>query len=108
MAGNTQPPQTPPAAVTVDIFGQQYHLAGNDPAHLHALAARVDAIMRAVAASGRSTNAERVAVLTALNLADELTRLESVGGMNVAEGSAREANLRKLLDLLLIEETRQA
>lgn len=107
MAGNRQSPQPRPGAVTVEIYGQQYHLAGNDPVHLQALAARVDAIMRAVAANGRSADAERVAVLTALNLADELTRLEAGGGVNMAEGSARAASLRNLLDLLLIEETRQ-
>lgn len=101
-----QPPQDRPGYVTVEIYGQPYHLAGNDPVRLRALAERVDAIMRAVAANGRTVDSLRVAVLTALNLADELARLEESGGVNVAEGSARAASLRNLLDLLLIEESK--
>ena len=112
MAGSAQPPPNRPenvarpGYVTVEIFGNSYHLAGNNAPRLRAIAARVDAIMRAVAANGRSTDSLRIAVLTALNLADELTRLEESGGVNVAEGTARVANLRNLLDLLLIEESK--
>ena len=35
--------------VTVEIYDQVYHLAGQDPEHIRELAARVDAKMRAVA-----------------------------------------------------------
>ena len=41
---------------------------------LRDLAARVDAKMRAVAAQGRTVDSLRVAVLAALNLADELSQ----------------------------------
>jgi cell division protein ZapA (FtsZ GTPase activity inhibitor) len=59
--------------VTVEIYDQTYHLSGQDVrAHVRDLAARVDAKMRAVAAQGRTVDSLRVAVLAALNLADEL------------------------------------
>ena len=59
-------------AVAVDIYDQVYHLRGTDPAHLEGLAQQVDAKMRAVAAGGNTVDSLRVAVLAALNLADEL------------------------------------
>ena len=60
--------------ITVEIYDQIYHLAGQDPDHIRELAARVDAKMRAVAAQGRTVDSLRVAVLAALNLADELSQ----------------------------------
>ena len=60
--------------VTVEIYDQIYHLSGQDPEHIRELAARVDAKMRAVAAQGHTADSLRVAVLAALNLADELSQ----------------------------------
>jgi cell division protein ZapA (FtsZ GTPase activity inhibitor) len=65
--------------VTVEIYDQVYHLSGQDAEHIRDLAARVDAKMRAVAAHGRTVDSLRVAVLAALNLADELTQDGVVG-----------------------------
>ena len=59
-------------AVAVDIYDQVYHLRGTDAAHLESLAQQVDAKMRAVATGGNTVDSLRVAVLAALNLADEL------------------------------------
>ena len=87
--------------VTVEIYDQTYHLSGQDPAHVRELAARVDAKMRAVAAQGRTVDSLRVAVLAALNLADELSQ---AGGRRSLLGHARAANLRGLLDEVLEEE----
>lgn len=94
----------PTEYITVEIYDQLYHLAGNDAAHLRALADRVDSMMRAVASQGRTVDSLRVAVLTALNLADELSRIEKSGGVDVLDGHTRAANLRALLDQILIEE----
>jgi len=92
--------------VTVKIYDQTYHLSGQDPAHIRRLAERVDAKMRAVAAHGRTVDSLRVAVLAALNLADELTQAcEALGG-DVGQGSARAASLRGLLDEVLGGERR--
>jgi len=87
--------------VTVEIYDQTYHLSGNDVAHIRELAARVDAKMRAVAAQGRTVDSLRVAVLAALNLADELSQ---AAGADARLGHARAASLRGLLDEVLDEE----
>src|SRR5208337_5392885 len=88
--------------VTVEIYDQTYHLSGQDAAHIRRLAALVDARMRAVAAQGRTVDSLRVAVLAALNLADELSQTES--GADAHVGQARAASLRVLLDEVLEEE----
>jgi len=87
--------------VTVEIYDQAYHLSGQDTAHIRQLAARVDAKMRAVAAQGRTVDSLRVAVLAALNLADELAQ---AGGAYARLGHERAANLRELLDEVLEDE----
>jgi len=89
--------------VTVEIYDQTYHLSGQDAAHIRELAARVDAKMRAVAAQGKTVDSLRVAVLAALNLADELAQ---AGSADPRLGHARAASLRGLLDEVLDEERR--
>ena len=86
--------------VTVEIYDQTYHLSGQNGDHIRELAARVDAKMRAVAAQGRTVDSLRVAVLAALNFADELSL---TGAADAHQGRARAANLRGLLDEVLDE-----
>ena len=64
------------SSVSVDIYDQTYHLRAPDPAYIEKLAAMVDAKMRAVSANGVTVDSLRVAVLAALNIADELARLQ--------------------------------
>jgi len=87
--------------VTVKIYDQTYHLSGQDPAHIRHLAEQVDAKMRAVAAHGRTVDSLRVAVLAALNLADELAQACEAMGADAWQGHARAASLRGLLDEVL-------
>ena len=87
--------------VTVNIYDQTYHLSGQNAEHITQLAECVDAKMRAVAAQGRTVDSLRVAVLAALNLADELSR---AAGQPDGMGHARAASLRGLLDEVLEEE----
>jgi cell division protein ZapA len=87
--------------VTVEIYDQSYHLSGQDTAHIRQLAECVDAKMRAIAARGRTVDSLRVAVLAALNLADELSQ---ASGADARLGHARAASLRGLLDEVLEEE----
>jgi cell division protein ZapA len=87
--------------VTVEIYDQTYHLSGQDPDHVRELAARVDSKMRAVSAQGRTVDSLRVAVLAALNLADELAQAASADPL---QGHARAVSLRGLLDEVLEEE----
>jgi cell division protein ZapA len=88
--------------VTVEIYDQLYHLSGQNPDHIRELAACVDAKMRAVASHGKTADSLRVAVLAALNLADELSQ---AGAADPRLGHARAARLRGLLDEVLIEES---
>jgi len=64
-----------PQSISVDIYDQIYHLRGVDGAHIEQLAGIVDAKMRAVSAHGGTVDSLRVAVLAALNIADELSLL---------------------------------
>ena len=64
-------------AVVVEIYGQVYQLRGTDTAHIEKLAGIVDGKMRAVSAHGATVDSLRVAVLAALNIADELTALRA-------------------------------
>ena len=91
-----------PAAehVTVQIYDQTYHLSGQDPEHVRQLAAQVDAKMRAVASQGRTVDSLRVAVLAALNLADELSQ-KAGGGASSRVGQARAISLSAMLDEVL-------
>jgi cell division protein ZapA len=93
-----------PAFVSVKIYDQTYHLSGQDPAHIRRLAELVDVRMRAVAAQGRTVDSLRVAVLAALNLADELVQSIEAGEADPQVGRARAASLRGLLDQILEEE----
>ncbi|MGB9406375.1 MAG: cell division protein ZapA [Terracidiphilus sp.] len=94
----------PTGYVTVEIYDQTYHLSGQSAEHIHRLAELVDSRMRAVTAQGRTVDSLRVAVLAALNLADELSRAEQAGGGDARLGHARVASLRGLLDEVLEEE----
>lgn len=96
----------PDTYVTVHIYDQAYHLSGQDAEHIRKLADRVDAKMRAVAAQGRTVDSLRVAVLAALNLADELSQANQTGSPDLWKGHARAASLRGLLDEVLEEERR--
>jgi cell division protein ZapA len=86
---------------TVSIYDQSYHLRGQNPDHIRQLADLVDSKMRAVAAQGRTVDSLRVAVLAALNLADELSQ---TSGANATEGRIRAAHLQSMLDEVLEDE----
>jgi cell division protein ZapA len=65
-------------AVPVSIFGQSYSLRSDEePAYLEDLAALVDQRMREVAERTRTADTAKIAVLAALNLADQLRRAEA-------------------------------
>ena len=106
----SQPTQSQSAAqsVSVDIYDQIYNLRGTDPAYIERLAQIVDTKMRAVSALGNTVDSLRVAVLAALNIADELCtarqRLDSVAGnLQTSQHSARNraTTLSHMLDEVL-------
>ncbi len=90
--------------VTVSIYDQTYHLRGQNPAYIERLASLVDARMRAVAAHGATVDSLRVAVLAAVNIADELMmaqdRLDALTGEEESTRT-RAHSLAGLLDEVL-------
>lgn len=63
--------------VYVNIFGEEYTVRGTeDPAYIDMLAAYVDRKMQSVHQKNPNLSVVRVAVLAALNLADELSKLQ--------------------------------
>lgn len=103
------------SALAVDIYDQIYHLRGTDPAYIEKLAETVDAKMRAVATQGGTVDSLRVAVLAALNLADELELLRERYRALVRSNSqsqtavrSRSASLSGMLDAVLDEPVRRA
>ena len=94
-------------AVVVEIYDQIYQLSGTDPEHIERLAALVDGKMRAVSASGSTVDSLRVAVLAALNFADELVELRA--RMNRKDNpvetfmQSRAGSLMVMLDAVLEE-----
>ncbi len=57
--------------VRVEIFDQAYNLRGSDAEYILKLAEYVDGKMRAVAEQTHTVDTARLAVLAALNIADE-------------------------------------
>jgi cell division protein ZapA len=80
-----------PGAVVVEIYDQVYQLRGVETEYIERLAAMVDGKMRAVSAHGATVDSLRVAVLAALNIADELMVLrERYEAMLAAERAAQQ------------------
>jgi cell division protein ZapA len=100
-------PQAPAQSqsIAVDIYDQVYNLRGTDPAYIERLAAIVDTKMRAVSAHGNTVDSLRVAVLAALNIADELCtarqRLEAATGTVQSSTRSRATTLANILDEVL-------
>ena len=62
-------------STTVEIFGQTYNVRGDgDPDYLLELARFVDSRMRDVAAQVATVDPAKIAILAALNIADEFSR----------------------------------
>jgi cell division protein ZapA len=63
--------------VEVEIFGQVFRVAAGDatPAYIQRLAYYVDEKMRDLASATKTMSLNRMAILTALNIADDLFKL---------------------------------
>jgi cell division protein ZapA len=87
-----------PSLVQVEIFGQTYSVKGGaDPGYVEQLAAHVDQQMREVSRSGGSVDSVRIAVLAALNIADECFRLRSAVESATTGSDARARDLARSL-----------
>ncbi len=90
------------SVVTVDIAGQRYPIrSGLDPAYVAELAAYVDKKMRAAAETAPSTDTLGLAVLVALNLADEYFRARQNESTSHGELQERALRLEQLVDQAL-------
>lgn len=106
MATATKQPHVQDASngsVRVEIFDQGYNLRGTDPDYILRLAEYVDSKMRAVAEQTHTVDTARLAVLAALNIADEyhVLRRKSEGGPS--DGSKKTRQLLNALDEVLSE-----
>jgi len=93
-------PRSEPRDVTVSIYGNRYTLrSAADPDQLRALAADVDARMREAASLGGNLGADRIAVLVALNLADELVRQRDAHAEEQAGFRAHTGRILSILEV---------
>jgi len=88
-----------PAKTTVRIFGQEYSVRSeSDGEHVQQVAALVDEKMREVANASSQVSSLRVAILAALNLADELVSLRKGEMRSVDELDTRALRLARALE----------
>ncbi len=89
--------------VRVDIYDQTYHLRGSDTEYIAQLAEYVDTKMRLIAQQAATVDSLRVAVLAALNIADELHVLRRKYESIASDYSERAGQLAGALDEVLQE-----
>ena len=109
MANATKQPAAKSAddtSVRVEIFDQAYNLRGSDAEYIIKLAAYVDAKMRAVAEQTHTVDTARLAVLAALNIADEYHLLKRNQDGGAVEYLRRANHLADALDEVLEEKRR--
>ena len=91
------------AVISVEIHGHRYPIRSTlDEAYVARLASYVDEKMRAAADSAPTGDLLRVAVLTALNVADELFRCRDSSVARNGELAERAGELERLVDRLLM------
>jgi len=89
--------------ISVEIHGQKYPIRSTlDQAYVTRLAAYVDEKMRAAADASPTGDSLRLAVLAALNVADELFRCRDVNRERSGELAERAGELERLVDRVLM------
>ena len=88
-------------SVRVEIYDQTYQLRGTDPEYIGKLADYVDTKMRVISQQASTVDSLRVAVLAALNIADEYLILRSKYDAIAGEYNARAEQLSGALDEVL-------
>jgi len=89
--------------VRVEIFDQAYNLRGSDPQYILKLAEYVDSKMRTVAEATNTIDTVRLAVLAALNIADEYHLLKRNQDSGATDYQKRAHLLADALDEVLDE-----
>jgi len=97
--------QKPAAAgsIRVEIYDQAYNLRGTDADYIVKLAEYVDLKMRAVSEKTATVDSLRVAVLAALNIADEYHLLKKKYDAIASTYEERASSLSGMLDEIIGE-----
>ena len=90
-------------SVRVEIYDQAYNLRGSDADYIFKLADFVDLKMRTVAEQTATVDSLRLAVLAALNIADEYHILKRKYDAVASEFNERASHLSGALDEVLKE-----
>jgi cell division protein ZapA len=93
-------------SVRVEIYDQSYNLRGSDAEYIEKLAEFVDSRMRTVSEHASTVDSLRVAVLAALNIADEYFTLKKKYDSIDSEYTKRASRLGNALDSALDEAMR--
>ena len=95
-------PDDPSRVVHVEIHGQQYPIrSGLDPAYVAELAGYVDQKMRAASRETSAGDTLKIAILAALNIADECFRIRADERDRHETITSRAEALERVLDLAL-------
>ena len=94
------------ASIRVEIYDQSYHLRGTDPEYIADLAEYVDSRMRLISQQAATVESLKVAVLAALNIADELHVLKRKYDSLAQDYTTRAEHLSGALDEVLGEARR--
>ena len=95
---------TEPDTLSVTIFGSEYTIKGADPEYIGEVAKYVDAKMRELERRLSSGSPAKIAILTSLNIADELFRERKERDRMVTDLKGRARTLGSALDACLREE----
>jgi len=88
--------------VQVEIFGQSYNLRGDaDPSYINDLAEYVDGKMREVSSASTTVDSLKIAILAALNIADETRRQLKDRELREVEANEKLESLVTVLDQCL-------
>ena len=83
----------------VEIFGKTYTLvSAHEPTYAHQIAEEVDRRMRAIAAKRNLADTTKIAMMAAMQIADELMRARQEGETSLAAAEAAGNKLTSLWD----------
>lgn len=98
MADSREGPKSSAGSIRVEIYDQSYNLRGTDADYILKLAEYVDLKMRAVSEKTATVDSLRVAVLAALNIADEYHLLKKKHDAIATTYEERASSLSGMLD----------
>lgn len=92
-----------PTPVRVEIYDQSYNLRGSDPDYIVKLAEYVDMKMRTLAQQTQTVDSLRLAVLAAINIADEFHVLKRKYDAVAGDYQQKASHLTSALDEVLAD-----